>query len=393
MRSDTQLAPNSYLHSVLMDGAKPFLYRSSVRSLLGIPDSDGGTLVFSPTLPPVGFTYANSQFMGEPYILPHPIDQSIRSAFHMRGVEPESSEETIPQNIQHDIPPLVGATSVPHSGGFQARDAAARWSATLPESSQHSVTTPASKPERSSVEPSEMLAQPGIISEQTTIHIPGASEGGQYSPALSLSEQGEPLSRKAEERYPYLLSPADTRQGLIEKSLSARKESEPASTPEINAAHVSERLLQAGVARRVAVRPSTGTAETTAIGDMARGDVAIKYASPSTSRTSLSPDARQKSTINPVSGTPNQTDLRTDNRSGRGAADRIEQLRNAVYELVAKTSSRREPTRDEAQPQQQLTPPPVQQVVLVRRPPNQARILHAFWERSYLGRARARILR
>ncbi|MDD5319219.1 MAG: hypothetical protein PHD43_01135 [Methylococcales bacterium] len=88
-----------------------------------------------------------------------------------------------------------------------------------------------------------------------------------------------------------------------------------------------------------------------------------------------------------------QIDLGAVNGASRAATDRIEQLRNAVHELAAKQSPPREQTHDEAELQQQQLPPPVQQVVIVRQPASQARISHAFWERSYLSRIRIRILR
>ena len=56
--------PSAYLHSVLGDGAKPFRYRSRVRSLLGVP-AEGTDLTF-PNLPPVGFRYADSPFSPKP---------------------------------------------------------------------------------------------------------------------------------------------------------------------------------------------------------------------------------------------------------------------------------------------------------------------------------------
>src|SRR5205823_1775624 len=111
MQSETPYRPTSYLRDVLLDGAKPFLYRSGVRSLLGVPGSEDGEVVFS-TMPPVGFAYANSQFMGEPYISQYSPDLTVSSALGMQGVNLESNQEVV--------------------------------SVTTPESSQQNVTRPAS---------------------------------------------------------------------------------------------------------------------------------------------------------------------------------------------------------------------------------------------------------
>ncbi|MGA1870565.1 MAG: hypothetical protein ACMUJM_18675 [bacterium] len=57
---------HSYLRDVLINGAKPFLYRSGVRSLLNIADSYTHCLCFRPPLPSVGFRYAHYGLMEEP---------------------------------------------------------------------------------------------------------------------------------------------------------------------------------------------------------------------------------------------------------------------------------------------------------------------------------------
>lgn len=55
----------NYLYNILTDGARPFLYRNKIYSLLGIPDNQNITFSFPPNLPPVGFRYVNHPLTSE----------------------------------------------------------------------------------------------------------------------------------------------------------------------------------------------------------------------------------------------------------------------------------------------------------------------------------------
>lgn len=66
VKQQTQ-SSNNYLDRVLVYGAKPFLYRGRVRSLLGFPAWVGGDVAFPPLLPPVGFRYANANHTSMAY--------------------------------------------------------------------------------------------------------------------------------------------------------------------------------------------------------------------------------------------------------------------------------------------------------------------------------------
>ncbi len=71
MPSSVPGIPGSYLRNILADGVKPFHYRSGVRSLLGVPETDTGRFTFQPSLPPVGFRYiqqGESLIGGQPYM-------------------------------------------------------------------------------------------------------------------------------------------------------------------------------------------------------------------------------------------------------------------------------------------------------------------------------------
>lgn len=57
MQCDRKRESRGYLERVLIDGAKPFLYRSRVRTLLGLPEWDGDNRIFSSPSLPAGFKY------------------------------------------------------------------------------------------------------------------------------------------------------------------------------------------------------------------------------------------------------------------------------------------------------------------------------------------------
>ena len=166
MQSDTPLMPTGYLRNVLLDGAKPFLYRSGVRSLLGIPDSGGSEIAFSHTMPPIGFTYPNSQFMGEPYIPHYSSDMTVSSALGTHGIDLEGDEEIVAKDPQQVMPPQAQSDRIANSISQANANGESevmlkgigQTSTATPEPDQQKVTkpVPVSGQERSSVEPSEV---------------------------------------------------------------------------------------------------------------------------------------------------------------------------------------------------------------------------------------------
>ncbi|OPY74869.1 MAG: hypothetical protein A4E65_03720 [Syntrophorhabdus sp. PtaU1.Bin153] len=74
MQCDKERESSGYLERMLVDGAKPFLFRSRVRTLLGLPEWDGDNRIFSSPSLPVGFKYGkglpqDGPFMGARYSL------------------------------------------------------------------------------------------------------------------------------------------------------------------------------------------------------------------------------------------------------------------------------------------------------------------------------------
>jgi hypothetical protein len=59
MKFEKRQKSNSYLHGILLDGAKPFLYRSGIRTLLGIPETGMESRIFTIPSLRAGFGYVN----------------------------------------------------------------------------------------------------------------------------------------------------------------------------------------------------------------------------------------------------------------------------------------------------------------------------------------------
>lgn len=79
-----------YLHGVLLDGAKPFLYRSGVRTLLGVKDTDMESGIFPMPSPVAGFGYVNRRGLSsgrnsgksDPYAWDDIIDEANEETSH-----------------------------------------------------------------------------------------------------------------------------------------------------------------------------------------------------------------------------------------------------------------------------------------------------------------------
>ncbi len=441
MRSDKQQSPNSDLSSTRIDGATPFHYRSRVRSLLGIPDREEGQLVFSPTVPPVGFRYANHPFMNEPFITQYPPTEAGPSAWHD---EPEVGLEVYQAIVTENIPQHTP------SPAEMVKDVQPRFDEkwAMPESTQEKVA----------VESNENSDKPVAAIERGGMEIPGVTEKPQHFPALSPSKKDDippnptppstggtrgaslvPPAGGGEARYQQEISPVDSPGDFVRSALFEAQ----AHAPIINPMSPSERLPKeslavtpssSGPAKRtpgterendepLALNRSEGTNRRPGAShpppitqESVTGDMRTVSSERKTVRTNqfsprmvpLSASSEERSEFNPYqtpgASLPVSTD--TANRSNREAAERIEQLRHTVHELASKISSQQSQIRNETQQQplrsespdqrsgpEQTPSPPPQPVVIIKQSSNRARTPCAFWERSYLGRFHLRLLR
>lgn len=399
MQSDVRPIPASYLHNVLSDGAKPFLYRSSVRSLLGIPDSGRNEIAFFSTMPPVGFTYPNFYLMGEPYTPPYSSDLAVSSAWGEReinlkryeNIATKDTQQFQPERMAHSISQATenGGTELIPKGMVQTNTA-------TPELDQQNVNepAPASGQVKSSMEPAKVSERPGTVFESAIIDIPGASSKFQNFPALSPSKRSESFSGMTEERSQPLLSPKDSRPGSVTRVLSEGSgifTSPPLQRKNREGGKKFDEAFNQSSADTLSFNSHPTLSRGREFAGMVSGLQTAKEQPVSTgqeNKLSSAPTINIKHSSQKVT----QISPGTGNTTSR-TVDRIEQLRNAVHELAIKQSPSREQTRDEAPIQQQQLPSPVQQTVIVKQPASPPGIPHAFWERSYLGRTRVRILR
>ena len=447
MRSDKGQAPSGYLHSVLADGAKPFRYRSGVRSLLGIPDSEGGDLAFSPTLPPVGFRY---EFRGEPYLPPqHPPRAATRLASNSEpAVGLEGSQNVALEDIQVDAP--IERAGIEISSAFETSQQPILEKVTgqnevlIKDPSRERGVTVESRQDEVFGEPTAKSEKPGTGVEGAGIEIPGISERSQSFPALSPAKQGDTPAHKAEGQPQTEVAPASSLRDLVGTSrpeteetqlargwlrrehsaerfvtrppvykrsgdrprsklhASIQQENAPANNAVPTSTHASERLQKAEQAEeRLVTTPSLRRTRPTTVEVKVDGgevETAQKHEfPPRMAQLFVDPEESRQDKLNQILGVsaPQSVCPSIVNRSNTEAADRIEQLRQAVHHLSAKVASQPARSIYEAEQQQpQQTPPPlVEPIVIIKRSSSRARTPCAFWERSYMGRFHLRSLR
>ena len=201
MQPDTRQTPTGYLHSVLRDGANAFLYRSGVRSLLGMPDLHQGKAIFAPAMPPVAFTYSNAECRDEPDAPQFPRNLTADSVLGIQRIGPEGGEEIVPENGQPSTPSKAQAGNttqfkatkaepLENSGTMSRNDI--QHTLAMPKPSQPMAPSLAPDREMEPVELPIIPEFPGALFNRTTVNIPGASARTQDFPALSPAEKREP---------------------------------------------------------------------------------------------------------------------------------------------------------------------------------------------------------
>ncbi|HMS82438.1 MAG TPA: hypothetical protein PKD12_02160 [Nitrospira sp.] len=379
----------SYLHTVLLDGAKPFLYRNGVRSLLGVPEGDGGEILFSSAVQPVGFAYANPQFMGEPHISPYRPDLAANPAF-VRQFTP------LQDQARKSSESYAGAEA---SGEHRV----------MPQGmAQQNTIGPAQEPDTSVTKSSDASQGPAPVIEKATLHVPDAPERRQdVFPATA--HQFSPLQaspRKSTDSHAGVEGSGEHRvvpKGMARQNVTGRvPEQETSGTKPSDASQGPAPVIEKATLHVPNAPQRNNNSSTLSFSGQrhhlsGKAEEEFQHALPSKQSrpTSITRELSDTPSINATHSL--ETLAQMNSRTGHGlnrAADRIEQLRTAVRELAMKQSSSREQTRgDEAHPQQHQAPAPAQRIIVVKQPSTQAKIPYAFLERSYLSRFRVRNLR
>ncbi len=416
MPSDKNHAPNNYFRNVLIDGTKPFLYRSGVESLLGI----SGDITPKPTLSsgsiPVGFTYM-SQPPGN-YLSPVPYprteDQAL-SPLHGGGVssspnkfseisqvdapatkmnsdktnslESVSGGEPIPQPHECSGDPTSRFTVIPRNFrkffGNESEKLLDRGQEyphriesrkEIPEKNDsQKKTEPGSGCEDTSINPTKITKEEKPHLQRTSLEIPGSSEAKQSFPALMTPIKSiTPLGMET------------TKNGVV-KIDSTKADTVLSSTRKL--------LLNKGRDIQTDTNsPSLNGVENNAVKRLkASGNSYITKKTPQlqqkTKHFSINSESKDDSfNDEPVHVRFQRHGIHTVNRSNMNTQNKVDQLRHAVHELATKISSKQ--TKMDQERHQRVTtqsPRPIEKVVVIKQTAGRGRTPRAFWERSYLG--------
>ncbi len=360
MRRGEQLTSNNYLRRALADGAKPFRYRSGVRSLLGAPEKEAGRNNFPPG------------------------DMARRDGPAPRLEREKSMTETLAGSEKPDG--MIGKTTIEVPGasmrgvGFpdltrvkkgnipwdEIEDGAQR--EVLPKDETRSNgSAPGLNRGKVLAETREKLEKPGAVIEMATSKTAGTSEGNKPISVSFQPEDGHAPPGEIDIQARQEASSSTPRRNFV---IKAKKEAvESHSKTDFRGAQVKNSGRPKGI-----VEISSGKAPFFA-------DAGEKHTRAS---------AQASGVAAPQRGFTNAAD-----RSNKDAADTIEQLRTAVRELTARGSSRPADVNHEPEQERprQIQHQPVEPVVIIKRSPSKPRVPHAFWERSYLGRFHLRPLR
>ena len=387
MQADKPYIPGNYLYSILADGARPFIYRSGVRLLLGIPDMDKSILAFPQSISAAGFRYANYQFMSEPLNISQCLPPMLNKT--------ESIEESIHQNI----PSTAVTINNIHEGSFQKKEIDQN-NALIKKVSRAFETMPEPKQENVSIKPADKLVESAGGIEGARIEIPGVSGIRQNFPLLSESKKNDILLDKHEEQCQQKGSPSDLQRNIFRTSVYETKEGKSVINSTIKMSDSSEKLQKNETGKKVPVtnpslqRENLITCEVNAVrSEMAPGS---KHKSlPKRGNISIASKEKYKTQPNQTADASEHLDTDISGKTNKNASDRIGQIRKAIHELSSKKTEQQARTHNETQTfrVEQTPPPPVQPVVVIKRYSSQTRTPCAFWERSYLGRFRLRTLR
>ena len=383
MQSNKIQGPKNYFLKILYDGAKPFLYRKGVRSLLGLPESEEKHLTFAPMMPPFGFKYINFSY-AEDYNLNDFIPQTNNTnPLHFnetrikrldKGDHPQkipstkmrvsdsnknisNAEPLFPQNKQ--VTPLQSNIS-------------ALPKLQQPKSAQLPVKQDAEKEKSIEVnEPgkiTEKKLKPEAGIEKLTIQMPGLTKIAQTFPALKSESDGDSftqLEKSDSSQNKTLVTSSKTN---ISKSPSDRiqkTKGEKFQNKDKISGEQNQPTLNAISSKKAQAKPSLSPPN---IGN-------------------LMPQISQK----PEAARP---EIKQNQTSQIGQYQELQRLRRAVHDFSLKEKPKhgKPPEVEQVKPNKKAPSPP-QQVVIVRKTINQSKSTHAFWERRYLGRFHFKPLR
>lgn len=375
-----------YLHGVLLDGAKPFLHRNGVRTLLGVADG-GGSASYAPPPPPAGFQYVHRSdgrapdTPGGDYEVVREYPERI-----VKSAEEKSIEEAKPSYHVEREPQMPGSNPVapaaaPVPGAIPAPAAdSAPVSMRTSESIPAPVSMPAPadmprmarEPQRSSDAPMESIPPASTLPPamgprregMASLEVPGVSRAVRDFPALRTTVSPEELQAKKE---------------VAAKSPAGEEQPVPPAA-QYKAPSVERMASEPAMPRR--------EGEKGGVGEWGSGSVSA----PSMPAREIVQARRSEVVEEGPYLEP--ADPRSGALAVRGALDtgRGGKLEQIVERVVARRVAE-ERAEWEDEPRRPQPPEQRVQVMVVGKPTGQPKIPCAFWERSYLHRFRIRTLR
>ncbi len=374
---------SGYLHNVLRDGAKPFRYRSAVRTLLGLlPVENKGGLSFLQSLPPVGFRYSNNP--------------SVADGFS-RYSSSSQRQDDFYVSSNSDVSE-TGAVDSLKDSSLPAKKVAATCENFSCHGDPGTSETGQGRPKHTVVhehrQQKAKALNKKIVSKVASEHgssnvefsIPGKSTQKQHFPALKPSMKNG--DKTIEENSPLTNS--------LNFQVSGGKEIDlikgtPAVHQQGKQPRPLELLHKKSPQKTVRSETQEQRAETTILSSGKRHDEAIHgkdivFSRPESDQVPAGFGATMKNGL--------KTSIPVEENASRLASATLDQLRQSVHSLVAKVAKPEEKVEDQ---NQQIVQPqvfnPSRELVIFRQPANRSRVPHAFWERSYLGRLHLNILR
>lgn len=346
MPSDNPQFQTGYLKGTLISGLTPFLYRSRVRSLLGLPTAGTNKVSAGTTAPPVGFRYQN---------------QAILSGL-------SEADRFIDASAQKNAVPLISNDRPGFDNLGRKTDQYANSYEYMGDSFQNDSEIGATSNIAKRLEGSSKSLEDAPDERDLSIknmEIPGISTDKQpVSPRVHPEELIPLQEKKAEQAQHTEFSygervPDSAPTGSVSKKDSAKNIEEQHGDRTQSEKSNPSSLLQNNISFN-------------------KKDNKGPQPAP---KSSIS----QHRSFNSLTGTSPE------------ASDKIEQLRQTFHEIAKKQyTPAKEQTSGIIQPSSPKTaspPPPSQPVIIYKRMPHRTKARCAFWERSYMSRINIRTLR
>ncbi|MDH3974190.1 MAG: hypothetical protein OEV42_07910 [Deltaproteobacteria bacterium] len=408
MQSDKGQISNNYFRTALLDGARPFLYRGRVRSLLGIPDSSGVNPALRATSIPPAFTYMNHPFRDDLCSAPYQMAEGMHWALsNENAAEFKDSIAGFQERV--NLPGPLKKKNGSDSAFPETRpsDSSVNKGSQRKSYKKNKILqrndVPEADREEAFVNADKKSGKAGAVLEGTNIDVPGFSEKGQAFSQIKPFEKAPILSEKNVKRRNEAPPPLEKVKTGSDKNVFGEEDKEKIASARPTSSLMQKKLQKEGATGEIDTKKQWARVKENSYGE---SPIAIRNIAGKTSRQNLAQQMGHLPTE--VKGENDGLSRKVKPRSsqyagmdrlvgsGGNSTEKIDRLRHAAHDLAYKVSSRqatadkeREQYESERVPSRQV----VEQVVVVRQPSGRSRAPRAFWERSYLGRFNRMTLR